>query len=64
MQSKDNKIIKQKKLHPPHGRGEQSSESLLKRASVDQKQRSESNKTNQGLIHKEYELSSYCFRST
>ena len=57
MQHKDNKqIIKQKKLHPPHGRGNQITESH--RASSDQKQGSESNKINEDEIDKEYELSS------
>ncbi len=56
MLSNDNKIIKKKKLHPPHSRSHQISESH--RASSDQKQGSESNKINEDKIDKEYELSS------
>ena len=56
MQTSDNKIIKKKKLHPPHSRSSKSSES--QRASSDQKQGSESNKTNPDEIDKEYEYSS------
>ena len=55
MQSNDNKIIKKRKLNPPHSRSYHSSEPH--RASKDQKQGSESNKFNQEEIDKEIELS-------
>jgi len=55
MQSNDNKIIKKRKLNPPHSRSYHSSEPH--RASRDQKQGFESNKINQAEIDREFELS-------